>query len=166
MEKNMTINAILAHDRNYGIGKNGGLPWPHNDADMKWFRDCTRGHVIIMGRKTWESIGYKKLSGRINVVVTRSKLNQGEDPDLIYYGDMPSLVKSLKEKYPHLKLWFIGGADLYRQALSLCDHIYTTKFPEDYNCDVSISVNDYLGGYTLMAKKERDGLEFNIWRKI
>jgi dihydrofolate reductase len=96
----MTVKAILAHDEKYGVGKNGGLPWPHNPADMKWFRECTDGHIVIMGRKTWESLGNKKLPNRTNIVVTRSKL-EGK-PDGVYSGDMCELISMLKSEYPDL----------------------------------------------------------------
>jgi dihydrofolate reductase len=160
----MTVNAILAHDDNYGIGKDGLMPWPHNDADMKWFRDCTKGHIVVMGRKTWESIGSKKLPNRINVVVTRSKI--GGDPDSVYYGTMFDLVRSLKEKYPDLKIWIIGGADIYRQTMDMCDNIYVTKFPGDYECDTFVPMNKHLIGYTEMAKKVQGGLTFSIWSRF
>lgn len=160
----MTVNAILAHDDNYGIGKNGTMPWPHNDADMKWFRDCTLNHVVIMGRKTWESIGSKKLPGRTNIVVTRSELVG--TPDSIYFGEISKLINMLKREYPDLKIWIIGGGDIYKQALTHCDNIYVTKFSGDYECDTFVDMKEYLTGYSEMAAKEQDGLKFSIWSKI
>lgn len=159
----MSVNAILAHDVKYGIGRNGELPWPRNDADMKWFRDCTNGHVVVMGRKTWESIGCKKLTNRTNIVVTRSKI-EGK-PDGVYYGDMKNLITMLKNEYPDLKIWIIGGGDIYKQTLLFCDNIFITKFNEDYACDTFVPMNEYLVGYAEIAKKEQDGLTFSIWRK-
>jgi dihydrofolate reductase len=160
----MTVKAILAHDDKYGIGKNGGLPWSHNPADMKWFRECTDGHIVIMGRKTWESLGNKKLPNRTNIVITRSKIEG--NPDGVYYGDMCDLITMLKSEYPDLKIWIIGGADIYRQALPYCESIYVTKIPGDYNCDAFVPLDKYLAGYVEMAKKKQDGLTFSIWRKI
>lgn len=160
----MTINAILAHDDKFGIGKNGDLPWERNDADMKWFRDCTLGHVVVMGRKTWESIGSKKLPKRTNVVVTRSKIEGS--PDSVYYGEMGVLLQMLKRDYPDLKIWIIGGADIYRQAMPFCDNVYLTHFKGDYNCDTFVPINQYLDRHAIMAKKEQDGLTFSIWRKM
>jgi dihydrofolate reductase len=160
----MTINAILAHDDKFGIGKDGGLPWPYNSADMKWFRECTNGHVVVMGRKTWESLGSKKLPNRTNIVITKSDI-QGE-PDGRYFGDMGKLIRMIKLDYPDLKTWIIGGADIYKQTLSLCDNIYLTHFPGDYKCDTFIPMNEYLTSHAIMAKKEQDGLTFSIWRKM
>lgn len=159
----MTVNAILAHDEDYGVGKNGNLPWPHNDADMKWFRDCTHGHVVIMGRKTWESLGNKKLPKRTNIVVTRSELKG--NPDGVYFGDIGKLIQMVKKDYPDLKLWIIGGADIYKQALPFCDNIYVTKFKRVYNCDTFVPMNDFLVDYTRMASKTVKDLEFSIWSR-
>ena len=160
----MTINAILAHDDNYGIGKDGTMPWPHNPADMKWFRDNTKGDVVIMGRKTWESIGSNKLKDRINVVVSRSRVEG--NPDAVYYGEIRALIAMLGRDYPDLDIWIIGGADIYRQSMGYCDNIYVTRIPGDYECDTFVPMNNYLLGYVEAAKKEQDGLTFSIWKKI
>lgn len=165
----MTINAILAHDDKYGIGKNNDMPWERNSADMKWFRDCTIGHVVVMGRKTWESIGSKPLPKRINVVVSKQKFPNPSDggPDHVLDGDMFDGVQVLlKELYPGLKIWIIGGAEIYRQTMDMCDNIYVTKIPGDYDCDTFVPMNRHLIGYSEMAKKEQDGLAFSIWSKI
>jgi dihydrofolate reductase len=160
----MTVSAILAHDDKYGIGKNGELPWPHNDADMKWFRECTNGHVVVMGRKTWESLGNKKLPKRTNIVVTHSEIEGS--PDGKYFGDVSKLISMLKMEYPGLKIWIIGGADIYKQTLHLCDHIYLTHFKGNYECDTFVPMNEYLPGYCEMAKKEKNNLTFTIWKRI
>ncbi len=160
----MTVNAILAHDDKYGIGRNGELPWPHNPADMKWFRECTNGHVVVMGRKTWESLGNKKLPNRTNIVVTNSEIEG--NPDGKYRGDMSKLIKMINIEYPDLKTWIIGGADIYKQALPFCDSIYLTHFKGDYNCDTFVPMTEYLNGYLEMAKKKQDELTFSIWRKV
>jgi dihydrofolate reductase len=160
----MTVNGILAHDDKYGIGRDGALPWEHSPADMKWFKECTQGHIVVMGRKTWESIGSKKLPNRINIVITRSNIEG--DPDGVYYGDMVKLLQMIKLEYSDLKTWIIGGADIYKQSLHLCDQIYTTHIKGDYNCDAFVPMNEYLSGYFNAASKEQDGLTFTIWSKV
>lgn len=161
----MTIKAILAHDAKYGIGKNGGLPWPHSDADMKWFRDCTRGHIVVMGRKTWDSIGHQKLSHRHNIVVS-SKSDVGGSPDKIVSGDIRAILSDLEGEHPDKSIWVIGGADLYCQALPICDHIYITEFSADYECDTFIDMKKYLRGYFEACSKESSGLKFKIWSRF
>jgi dihydrofolate reductase len=159
------VNAIIAYDRNYGIGKNGKLSWPHHSEDMKWFRECTNGHVIIMGRKTWESIGSRKLPNRINVVVSNSSNIEG-NPDSIYSGDISLLLAQKAEEYKHLKLWIIGGADLYKQSLQYCNNIYTTRFTNDYSCDTFVPMDVYLSGYTELAKRSHNDATFSIWSRV
>lgn len=158
------VNAILAMDDRYGIGKDGKLPWPHNPADMKWFRDSTKKGIVVMGRKTWESIGAKKLPDRINIVVSSSNV-EGE-PDGKYAGDIYALIKALKIEYPNRKIWIIGGANIYEQALPFCDNIHLTHIPGDYDCDAFVPMNRFLDGYLPMAKKEQDGITFSIWSRI
>ena len=128
----MTINAILACDLNFGIGNEGNLPWPKNKRDMKWFRDNTRGHVVLMGRTTWESIGSKPLPNRTNVVVTSKEL---EGPDYTAAGDIEQILKTVKGKYPDQTIWVIGGADIYSQALPFCDKLYLTTINQHCTCD-------------------------------
>ena len=160
----MTIKAILAHDDNFGIGKENGLPWPRNSADMKWFRECTHGHVVIMGRKTWESLGCKKLPNRINVVVTRS--NVEGSPDMKYYGEMNDLLQMIKKKFPDLIIWVIGGADIFRQALPYCESVYVTEIKGNFDCDVFVDMNKYLQGFSELASRSQEDLTFRIWKRI
>ena len=66
------IRAILACDEDWGIGKAGTLPWPHNPADLKWFKETTSGGVVAMGKATWDSLPNKPLPNRNNIVITSS----------------------------------------------------------------------------------------------
>lgn len=165
----MTVNAILAHDDKYGIGRDGKLPWPHSTADMKWFKECTNGHVVVMGRKTWESMGSKPLPRRINVVVSsRRDFPHPKDggPDHVLTGELSGVKTLLKDLYPDLKIWIIGGANIYEQSLSTCDNIYLTHIPGDYECDTFVSLDKHLSRFIEVAKKEQGGLTFSIWRKV
>lgn len=159
----MNINAILAHDEQYGIGKQGKLPWEHSPADMKWFRDCTSGHVVIMGRKTWESLGCVNLPKRTNVVISTSEVFGA--PDMICQGEMADILADVGKSYPERQIWVIGGAEIYRQALPFCDHIYVTEFGGSYHCDATVPMDRYLVGYHQAAAKKQDQLTFSIWSK-
>ena len=70
----MTVKAILACDADWGIGKDGNLPWPHNPADLKWFKQSTLNHTVVMGKATWDSLPVKPLPNRVNVVVSSSDI--------------------------------------------------------------------------------------------
>ena len=141
MEKSMTISAILAIDDNCGIGFENSLPWPHNKKDMKWFRDCTSGHVVVMGRNTWESFGSKPLPNRVNVVITSGTVEG--NPDRVERGEMVEILSTLAVKYPDLHIFVIGGANIYRQALPFCNKLYITKIKGSYKCDTFMYNNDF-----------------------
>ena len=66
------MKAILAADADWGIGKDGTMPWPHNSDDLKWFKECTIDSTVIMGRKTWDSLPFKPLSDRQNIIISRT----------------------------------------------------------------------------------------------
>lgn len=110
---------IVAMDRNRLIGANGKLPW-HLPNDLKHFRELTMGHVIIMGRKTFESIG-KPLPGRVNVVLTRQK-NYVPQGVVVHH----SLEDALSVFADNPKIFIIGGAEIYREALKFADRLYVT----------------------------------------
>jgi dihydrofolate reductase len=157
MEKNVTLNAILAIDTKYGIGKNGGLPWPRNNEDMKWFREKTIGHSVIMGRKTWESIGSKKLEGRENIVLSSSKIN-GAD---IWANEID--FGNLKEKIG--TYWLIGGASLFNNCMRFCDKVYLTKFKKSYDCDTFID-KDILKPFShLCESRNTTDCSFSVWAR-
>lgn len=113
---------IVAAAENGVIGRDGALPWRLPD-DLKRFKQLTLGHPIIMGRKTWESIG-RPLPGRLNIVVTRQQA---------YAADGCRVVASLQEALAVAReagtgrAFVIGGADLYTLALPLADSIYFTR---------------------------------------
>lgn len=159
----MSINAILAIDNNMGIGYENGLPWPTNKKDMKWFSENTRGHVVLMGRKTWESLGCKKLPQRINVVVTNREV-EGK-PDRVESGEIHEILATLITKYPALKIWIIGGANLYRQALPYCDKLYITHIRGAYKCDTFMYNEDFEDFKNLEYIDEDENLSIQIRSK-
>ena len=158
----MNVNAIVACDKNGGIGINNELPWPHNETDMKWFRQNTTNSVVIMGRKTWESIGFAGLPKRINVVISTQEFG---GPDLILSGEMSDIVETVKERYPSKDMWFIGGANVYEQAHRLCDNIYLTEFDEGYKCDSFIDLKNMLRGRYEACSNTTGNMKFSVWSR-
>lgn len=159
----MTVNAILACDTEHGIGKNNGLPWPHNKEDMQWFKEHTAGGVVVMGRKTWESIGSKKLPGRINLVISNSVVDG--NPDDVYYGEIQGLLQVIQNDYPGKTIWVIGGGGIYRQAIPVCDKLYLTKFKQSYDCDTFIDPEQLKPFIRLVDSKNSDVCSFSIWSR-
>src|SRR5436309_14933654 len=120
------ISLILAVDDQLGIGKNGNLPWKISQ-DMKYFKKTTVGNgrnVVVMGRKTWESIGLKPLKERINFVLTTQKVVSTDDN--VVFGTLLDFQSSYTD-YKAGDIFIIGGEKVYRQFFTKCDCIYVTR---------------------------------------
>ncbi len=119
----MTVSLISAMSRNRVIGKGGTLPWDVPE-DMKFFMRTTLGHAVIMGRKTYDSMG-KPLPRRRNIVVTRS-------PD--FHAEGTEVARTVEEAIALAKTtdpepFVIGGSEIYRAALPLAQRMYITYIP-------------------------------------
>lgn len=125
------MNLIVAVDKNWAIGKNNRMMWSI-PADMKFFRETTRGNVVIMGRKTLESFPQgQPLKNRVNIVITRN-------PDYKVKGAV--VVHSVEEAVEEARkyegeIYVIGGESVYREMLSLCDTAFVTKIDHAYDAD-------------------------------
>ena len=129
------VSLIVAMARNRVIGANNTLPW-HLPADLRHFKTLTMGHHIVMGRKTYESIG-KPLPGRTSVVVTR---NVDYAPsDVIVVNSLESAIAACGNDE---EIFVIGGAELYRQAITLADRIYLTEIDADISGDAHFTEFD------------------------
>lgn len=121
----MPIKLIVAMDRNKGIGRNNDLLW-RLPADMKFFKDTTIGHSVLMGRKNFDSIPekFRPLPGRKNIILTRN--TQFSAPDCTVYH---SLEEALKATPAEETLFVIGGGQIYQHALDLdcIDEMYITE---------------------------------------
>lgn len=117
----MIISLVVAMDEKRGIGIDGGLPW-HLPNDLKNFKSITMGHHIIMGRKTYESIG-KPLPGRIMVVVTRN-LEYAAEGCLIVHS-LEGAIELARESEED-EAFIIGGEEIFSAAIDLADRIYLT----------------------------------------
>jgi dihydrofolate reductase len=122
------INVIAAMARNRVIGINNTLPW-RLPADLQHFKALTMGHHIVMGRKTYESIG-KPLPGRTTVIVTR-------DPNYQVAGCLTanSLAAAIAVCADDPEIFFVGGAELYGQIMPRADRLYLTEIQADYAGD-------------------------------
>lgn len=130
---------IAAVTKNHVIGKDGGMPW-HIPEDLKYFRDRTSGQTVIMGRKTWDSIGIA-LAKRRNIVVT-------SDRSLVLVG--AETAASLEEALALCEeetVFCIGGASLYEAALPLADVLYLTEIDAEVDGDTffpKIATRDWI----------------------
>lgn len=130
----MKISMIAAMSKNRVIGANNQLPW-HIPEDLKFFRAKTKGHICIMGRKTWESIGAKPLPHRYIIVVTSSSIGSHDLASAV--GSVDEAVvkaKGLIGKYPD-EIMVCGGSQIYNLFLPTCDRIYLTLIDREYSGD-------------------------------
>lgn len=124
------ICIIVAMDKNRVIGKNDTLPWKL-PADLAYFKEVTMGHLIVMGRKTHEAIG-KFLPGRINVVVTRQANYVPRDPRCFVVQSIPDAIKLAKKTD---EIFFIGGSEIYEQAIKEAELLYITEINATFEGD-------------------------------
>lgn len=128
MSTPMTLSLIAAVARNGAIGKDNALLWRLGD-DLKRFKQLTLGHPIVMGRKTFDSIG-RALPGRRNIVVTRNPGWQAEGVEVA-----ASLEAALNLAAAQTKVFVIGGGELYAQALPQADELLLTEVDADFEAD-------------------------------
>ena len=128
------ISFVVAFDRNKVIGKNGGLPWRLPD-DMRRVRQVTMGKPLIMGRRTYESIG-RPLSGRTNIVLTR---DPAFHPEGVLTARTPEEALGLAGDAPEVIVF--GGAQVFRQFLPMADRIYLTQVDADVGGDTYFDFN-------------------------
>lgn len=136
----MILSAIAAMSKNRVIGVDNGLPWKIPE-DTKFFRDMTKGHVMIMGRKTFDTFGGKPLPGRFHIVITRNPDYRFEDPNVEVVSDVKSaleLAHMLSTKYQKKfgdEVFVIGGGEIYRQSMDVLDRIYLTVIEKEFAGD-------------------------------
>lgn len=119
MKSTKSFKAIAAMSENRVIGNAGDMPW-NLPEDFKWFKEKTMGGIMIMGRKTYQSIG-KPLPGRETYVLSRQSL---DIPGVKNFTEIETLLQHLDTDKT---VWIAGGAEIYRQTLSYCDEIYLTR---------------------------------------
>jgi dihydrofolate reductase len=120
------LKAIAAMAANRVIGSHGGIPW-HIPDDFRWFKKMTQGHAVLMGRKTFESLG-KPLPGRLNLVVSRQAIAH---PGVTRIADLATFDPSAIDR----EVWVIGGAEIYRQLLPRCTDLYLSVVKGEFEGD-------------------------------
>lgn len=124
----MILAAIVATDLNNAIGLNNKLLW-HLPADLKFFKQTTMGCPVIMGRKTYESIG-RLLPGRKNLIITRNSNYKVEGAEI--HTDLDSAIQSCEENE---KVFIIGGSEIYNQSMDKITELYRTLVEHQFEAD-------------------------------
>jgi dihydrofolate reductase len=145
------IIGIAAVDRKGAIGKGGKLPW-HYSADMKFFRETTTGNAVVMGRKTWLTLG-KPLKNRLNIVLSRDASIEPQE-SLLVLTDIDSVI-SLNNSLA-TDLFVIGGAQIYTAFLPHIDKWIITEVPLTVSGADTFMPDDYLKGFKAADSKPLD----------
>lgn len=143
----MTLTIIVAMDADGMIGREGGLPW-HLPDDLKRFKAVTMGHVLIMGRRTFESIGRRPLPGRTSIVLTHSA-NYSVPPAVTVAPDFAAALR-LAAAAP--RAFVVGGAAVYRAALPRADELLVTLVHAHVDGDVRFPDVDW-AAWTLVDEE-------------
>ena len=145
------MNLIVAVDKNWAIGCNNEL-LVSIPADMKFFRETTTGHVVVMGRKTLESFPNKSpLKNRTNIVLTSNPNYKVEGAIVVH--TLADLLEELK-KYNSEDIYVIGGDSIYRQLLPYCDLAHVTKIDHAYQADAFFPNLDELPQWQIIDDSE------------
>jgi dihydrofolate reductase len=152
------MKLIIAADPNGGIGYENKLPWSNIQGDLPRFKKLTDGHVVIMGRNTWDSLPKKPLPGRINIVVSSRPL-EAEYNNVIR-------ASGLQFNRPdNVEFWLIGGAKLVESYWEEIDEVHLTNVHDHYTCDTFIDLvylrNNFVRTYT----ETHTDHNYEIWKR-
>ena len=145
------IIGIAAVDRKGAIGKGGKLPW-HYSSDMKFFRETTTGHAVVMGRKTWLTLG-KPLKNRLNIVLSRDTDIEPQE-SLVVFSDVDSVLSFAKSLTTDL--FVIGGAQIYEAFRDHIERWIITEVPLTVSGADAFMPKGYLEGFEVVDSKSLD----------
>lgn len=156
----MTLAAIVAHDPNLVIGKDGDLPW-HYSEDLKYFKRVTMGHPLIMGRVVFEELGENPLPGRENIVLSRSRSYD----HVLTFSSFDEALEYVRDEE---LVFLIGGGEIYRQFLGQCDKLFVTEVHQEYEGDTYFpEYRDDIGSIWEEVKREdHKELSFVVYKRI
>lgn len=162
----MNITLVVAASENNAIGLNNQLLW-HLPKDMRFFKNTTWGMPILMGRKTFESMGSKPLNGRLNIIITRNKNWVSEDVTVVH--TMEEAI-ALATKFSYNELLVIGGGEIYEMALPLAQKIWLTRVHTTIEGDVyfpTLNADWEMVSSTQNAadEKHKFSFDFECWKR-
>ena len=162
----IVLSLLVAASENNVIGKDNQLPW-HLPSDLKYFKNQTWGMPILMGRKTFESIG-KPLQGRRSIVITRNKNWQHENVDVVHSID--EAIEKAKA-YGAKEIFVIGGAEIFNSAFIKADRIYLTRVHHNFDGDAffpDVSASNWnliQNRFCAADEKNAYAHTFQVWEK-
>lgn len=162
------IAAILASTPWGGIGNNGTLPWPKHSEDLAWFKSLTTGHIVVMGRNTWDDPKMPKpLPDRINYVVSSRVLEAKYRGQVNWIaGNLVENMKSIRSVYRDKNIFIIGGKQVYESTIDLSDRIYWTRIKTNYRAETRLSMDQIFSGFRCMSVKPGQDCTYEVWDRI
>lgn len=151
-----SFKAIAAMSENRIIGNQGDIPW-HLPEDFKWFKKTTMGDILVMGRKTYESIG-RPLPGRQTYVISRT-------PQSIEGVTCIQSLDALKKIETDKTIWVAGGGEIYKQMLPLCDELYLSRIHRTVQGDAEFPIFEDQFTLKEFPYKTKD-FTIELWEKI
>ena len=156
----MKIKLIAAIDLHFGLGKNGDLLFKIPE-DLRLFKQFTTGNIVLMGRKTFESIGCRSLSDRINIVISSAKKYENEG--VITFDNLETTVEYCKHNFSDKDLYVIGGGQVYEECIKYADEIILTKYNmvyEDADTYFPVDIMDNFSEIEVIMDGSYEGIEF------
>lgn len=147
------MDMVVATDLNWGIGYRGSL-LEYIPEDLKMFKTLTENNIIVMGRKTFESLPNKQpLPNRTNIVIS-SNSNFTDNKNIIIFDSVDKVLQEIYYTPREKKVYIIGGESIYKEFLPYCTDIYVTKILNRYQSDRLFPNLDILSGYKLLFASE------------
>ena len=159
----MKIKLIAAIDLRFGIGKDDNLLFKIPE-DLRLFKQLTTGNIVLMGRKTFESIGCKPLPDRINIVISSAKKYENED--VIALDNFETAVEYCKHNFSDKDLYIIGGGKVYEECMKYADEIILTKYNkvyEDVDIYFPVDIMDNFSETEVIMEGSYEGIEFKTF---
>ena len=158
----MKIIGIVAVAKNFAVGKDGKLPW-HYRADLKFFKQTTGGNAVVMGFKTWRSIG-KPLPSRLNIVLSRAAAIENQPHVLLLRSKAEVLALA---NYLSCDLFIIGGAQTYKNFADAIERWIVTEVPDDATDADTFMPADFTSGFRLEETRDLgEDLRVKIYNRI
>ena len=159
------IKAILACDDEWGIGKNGTLPWPHNPADQQWFKECTLNSTVVMGRATWDDPGMPKpLPMRHNVIVSSTMIHSNWTFIEVVRPDIYKSRCVTMDAIDDNDVWITGGARLVADSLNIIDEIWLSRIKGTYDCDTFLPQDLIETTFSLISSQNHGDIYIDKWK--
>jgi len=165
------ISLVVAASENNAIGQDNALLWKLPN-DMKFFKNLTWGMPVIMGRKTFESMGSKPLPGRINIVISRTPASL-PSMDNVWPANSLENALALARSSDCREAFVIGGGDIYRQSIAMADRIYMTRvhasYPDADTFFPAIDESDFRIDHAVdmpADEKHAQAYRFETWQRV